>query len=195
MCTAVSANDLPITYNPGHNLYCLGSNYRVTRITASTAKLHQRWIWNSHKGNNNTPSKDSDDLPSELSHHWNLEHCPSSQPKKNNYNVLEVRSDFKSMWNVEREDPTLVGTFKRASLKLWSWFSPFPVPPEERGRSVSKTFVVLGFRRRTMSNTLATNKTNNRTFHTPPFNTFYFLRLEPCSVWSTIGQHTPNGSK
>ena len=60
---------------------------------------------------------------------------------------------------------------------------------------LSETFVVLGFRRWTMSNILATDKTNNRTSHTPPFNIFYFLRLEPCSVWSTIGQHTPNGSK
>lgn len=73
-------------------------------------------------------------IVSELSQQVNLEHCPSSQSKKY-LNVLEVRSAFISMWNVEREEPTLVGTFKRASLKPWRWFSPFPVPPEDRGKS------------------------------------------------------------
>lgn len=53
---------------------------------------------------------------------------------------------------------------------------------------LSKTFMVLGFRRWTMSNILATNKTNNRTFHKPPFNTFYFSRLQPCSVWSAYSK-------
>lgn len=46
-----------------------------------------------------------------------------------------------------------------------------------------------------MSNILATNKTNNRTFHIPPFNIFYLSRLEPRSVWSTIGHPTSHGLK
>lgn len=54
-------------------------------------------------------------IVSELSHHCNFEHCPSSQFKKN-LTVLEVRSAFISTWNTEREEPNLVGPFQNPGV-------------------------------------------------------------------------------